>query len=86
MPYSEPHRFKVRIWQTLVIALDLLDPNTIYRLELRKQIREFTCRDIIQDVNKLLWKVVAQNHLATVRAYIEIVVIRFSLAHPLLTF
>ena len=29
MPYSQPHREKLRIWQSLLVFLQLLDP-TIY--------------------------------------------------------
>jgi hypothetical protein len=85
MPYSDAHRVKVRAWQSLVVMLDFVDPNTIYREDLRAQMRAYTGRDIIEEINKVLWKVVSLNHLATVRCYIEIVVIKFSLANPNLT-
>lgn len=80
MPYGDAHRVKVRAWQTLVVVLDFLDPQATYSN--RELIAKHTGRDIIADVNNLLWKVISLNHLPSVRAYIEIVVIRFSLTHP----
>ncbi len=77
MPYSDAHRVKVRSWQTLVVVLDFLDPLTIYKPSRRHQLG-----DAIGEVNKALWDVIGLNHLPTVRHYIEVVAIRFSLAHP----
>ena len=83
MPYSDAHRTKVRCWQTLVVLLDFLDPTTIYAPDRRALLSQaFGGTDILRLVNKELWNVISLNHLPSVRSYIEIVVIRFSLAHP----
>lgn len=81
MPYSEKHRVKVRVWQTLVVLLEFLDPN-LYTYEFRKLRQVHTKKDLIVDFNKHLWKIVALNHLPTVRQYIEIVAIKFTMCYP----
>ncbi len=85
MPFSDSHRAKVRAWQTLVVLLDFLDPRTVYRPDRRASIKELLGTDIVTQVNKELWGVIGLNHLPTVRTYIEIVMIRFSLQWPSLS-
>lgn len=71
MPYSDGHRVKVRAWQTLVVLLDFLDPATYPG-----------SADFIALVNKHLWKIIGLNHLQSIRAYIEIFMIKFALMYP----
>jgi hypothetical protein len=74
MPYSDGHRLKVRAWQTLVVLLEYLDPAVYTRLPHHAR--------FLAAVNQQLWKVIALNHLPSIRAYIDIVMIKFSLMYP----
>jgi hypothetical protein len=74
MPYSDGHRVKVRAWQTLVVLLEYLDPSTYSRFPHHQK--------FIATLNQYLWKVIGLNHLPSIRSYIEIFMIKFSLMYP----
>ncbi len=71
MPYSEGHRVKVRAWQTLVVLLEFLDPSSYPGTP-----------EFIALVNKHMWKIIGLNNLQSIRAYIEIFMIKFALMYP----
>ena len=77
MNYSEPHRTKLRMWQTCIVLVQLLDPK-IYTPEFRSS----RPRDIIPMVNEIIWKVIKLNNVPSLRQYIEIFTVRFILAFP----
>lgn len=84
MPYSDKHRTKVRLWQFLIVCLQQLDP-LLYTPEFRQLRLKHSSRDIIVEVNNNLWKILCLNNIASVRQYIEIFAIRFTISFPSLT-
>jgi len=54
MPYSQHHRQKLRTWQSLVVFLQLLDPE-IYTLEFRQYRKQLCGFDIVEQINAHLW-------------------------------
>ena len=81
LPYSDKHRLKTRLWQTLVVLIELLEPE-VYTPEFRQLRVQLTGRDIISEFNNRLWKIVGLAHVNTIRQYIEIVSIKFTLQYP----
>ena len=84
MPYSQQHREKLRIWQSLLVFLQLLDP-TIYTVEFRQVRSSISGFDIIDSINELLWSTIKQSHIPSIRQYIEIFTISFCLSFPEVT-
>jgi hypothetical protein len=39
-------------------------------------------QDFILEVNKHLWKIISLNHISSIRSYIELVIIKFSMMFP----
>lgn len=66
MPYSQQHREKVRIWQALIVFLQLLEP-TIYTKEFRGGRSSVVGYDIVAEIGDRLWDTIKYNHIPTVR-------------------
>mmetsp|Transcript_15937 Transcript_15937/g.26858 ORF Transcript_15937/g.26858 Transcript_15937/m.26858 type:complete len:171 (-) Transcript_15937:939-1451(-) len=81
MPYSQQFREKLRIWQSLIVFLELLDPQ-VYSEQFRAQRQAFSGFDVIQIINTELWKAIKANHVPTIRQYIEIFTVKFCLRYP----
>lgn len=69
------------------MLFEYLDPHVIQTPAIRAVIKEHAPQrpDIVSEVNRHLWKVIQLNHLPSVRAYIEIIVIKFTLLYPQLS-
>lgn len=81
MPYSEEHRQKLRVWQSLLVFLQLLDP-TIYTLAFREVRKQHSGIDIVDKLNTELWLAVQTYAIPSVRQYIDVFSVRFCVAFP----
>src|SRR3569833_2765743 len=81
MPYSDKHRVKVRLWQFILVVLQLLDPK-LYTKEFRQLRKQQSGRDVILEVNDRLWRLLKLNFISSIRQYVDIFSIRFILSYP----
>ena len=70
-PFSEAHRLKLRTWQFLIVMQNLIN-DPVYQPD----------SEIIAQVNKSLWPIIRQNHLQSVRQYMETFTIKFIMRFP----
>lgn len=81
-PWSDSHRLGIRIWQFLLVMLQLLDP-AIYTPAFREQRAQQTGEeDIVVAVMNELWKIINHDFVPSIRQYIEIFAIKFILRFP----
>ena len=81
LPYSDKDRLKAILQQTLVVLIELLEPE-VYTPEFRQLRVQLTGRDIISEFNNRLCKIFGLTHVKTIRQYIEIASIKFTLQYP----
>lgn len=58
-----------------------MDPQ-IYTVEFRSHRKQICGFDIIETINGHLWHSIKQSHIPSVRQYIEVFTVKFSLAFP----
>jgi len=56
MPFSEPHRIKIRTWQLITILQKVIDDSNVHPEP-----------STLKVINDTIWPILKQNHLANVR-------------------
>ena len=73
-PFSEAHRLKLRTWQFLIVMQNLIN-DPVYQPDI----------ETLKSVNQSLWPILKQNHLQSVRQYMETFTIKFVMRYPEMT-
>ena len=64
MPYSQQHREKLRVWQALIVLMQLLENHgerSPYTKEFRERRKAESGRDIVAMIDEQLWKSIQQS-------------------------
>jgi len=81
-PWSDSHRLGIRIWQMLLVLIQLLDP-TVYTPAYREErVRTTGKEDIVLFVLGKLWEIIKCDFVPSIRQYIEMFTIKFILRFP----
>ena len=65
-PYSNEHRQKLRVWQSLLVLVQLLDPS-VYTPAFRQNRLQISKVDIVSWVTQELFRTIKKSHIPSIR-------------------
>ena len=81
-PWSDSHRFGMRIFQMILVMLQLLDPAVYTSAFREERVRKTGQEDIVIETFQALWDIIGHYFVPSIRQYIEIFAIKFILKFP----